>query len=98
MALEQKLSLKLSQRLVMTPSLQQAIKLLQMSTLELRDEISTELQENPALADALLQRHHSDAVLEPSARAALGTYHWPGNVRELKNVLTRAYVLYPSAP
>jgi len=33
-ALEQKLSLKLSQRLIMTPALQQAIKLLQMSTLE----------------------------------------------------------------
>ena len=34
MALEQKLNLKLSQRLVMTPSLQQAIKLLQLSRLE----------------------------------------------------------------
>ncbi|HHQ48407.1 MAG TPA: hypothetical protein ENK19_05930, partial [Acidobacteria bacterium] len=35
MAIEQKLRLKLSQRLVMTPSLQQAIKLLQLSRLEL---------------------------------------------------------------
>ena len=35
MALEQKLSLKLSQKLVMTPALQQAIKLLQMTRLEL---------------------------------------------------------------
>ncbi|MFQ5669873.1 MAG: RNA polymerase factor sigma-54 [Acidobacteriota bacterium] len=52
MALEQKLSLRLSQRLVMTPALQQAIKLLQMSTLELREEIATELQENPALEEA----------------------------------------------
>ncbi|MFQ5700449.1 MAG: RNA polymerase factor sigma-54 [Acidobacteriota bacterium] len=51
MALEQRLSLKLSQRLVMTPALQQAIKLLQMSTIELRAEIATELQENPALEE-----------------------------------------------
>ena len=51
MALEQRLSLKLSQRLIMTPALQQAIKLLQMSTLELCEEIATELQENPALEE-----------------------------------------------
>jgi RNA polymerase sigma-54 factor len=36
----------------MTPALQQAIKLLQMSTLELREEIATELQENPALEES----------------------------------------------
>ena len=47
MALEQKLSLKLSQRLVMTPSLQQAIKLLQMNRIELETEITQELEENP---------------------------------------------------
>ena len=52
MGLELKLSLRLSQRLVMTPALQQAIKLLQMSTLELREEIATELQENPALEES----------------------------------------------
>jgi len=43
MALEQKLTMKLSQRLVMTPSLQQAIKLLQMSKLELVEEVQQEL-------------------------------------------------------
>jgi RNA polymerase sigma-54 factor len=51
MALHQKLSLRLSQRLIMTPALQQAIKLLQMSTLELREEITTELEKNPALEE-----------------------------------------------
>jgi RNA polymerase sigma-54 factor len=55
LALEIKLSQRLSQRLVMTPALQQAIKLLQMSTLELREEITSELQENPALEDSLEQ-------------------------------------------
>ena len=39
MALEQKLNLRMSQRLIMTPSLQQAIKLLQMTKLELQEEV-----------------------------------------------------------
>ncbi len=51
MALEQKLSLKLSQKLVMTPSLQQAIKLLQMTRLELQGVLSQELVENPILEE-----------------------------------------------
>jgi len=52
MVLEQKLTLKMSQRLIMTPSLQQAIKLLQLSKLELQEEISQELTENPVLEEA----------------------------------------------
>src|SRR5436190_20264396 len=52
MALEQKLNLRMSQRLIMTPSLQQAIKLLQMSKLELVEEIQQELTENPVLEEA----------------------------------------------
>ena len=51
MALELKLSLKLSQRLVMTPSLQQAIKLLQMTRLELEGALNQELVENPVLEE-----------------------------------------------
>ncbi|HQR68748.1 MAG TPA: RNA polymerase factor sigma-54, partial [Thermoanaerobaculia bacterium] len=51
MALEQKLSLKLSQRLVMTPTLQQAIKLLQMTRLELQDVVNQELVSNPVLEE-----------------------------------------------
>jgi RNA polymerase sigma-54 factor len=49
MALEQKLRLKLAQRLVMTPSLQQAIKLLQLSRLELEEALAQEILENPIL-------------------------------------------------
>ena len=52
MALEQKLSLKLAQKLVMTPSLQQAIKLLQMTRLELEGVLTQELVENPLLEEA----------------------------------------------
>src|SRR5215471_2830047 len=51
MALEQKLNLRLSQRLEMTPALQQAIKLLQMSRLELQEVLTQEMVENPILED-----------------------------------------------
>src|SRR5258706_14107111 len=51
MALEQRLNLRMAQRLVMTPSLQQAIKLLQLSKLELAEEIAQELVENPVLEE-----------------------------------------------
>ena len=52
MALEQKLHLKLSQKLIMTPSLQQAIKLLQLSKLELQEVLNQELLENPLLEES----------------------------------------------
>lgn len=45
--------MKLSQQLVMTPQLQQAIKLLQLSRLELQDLVSQELEENPVLDETL---------------------------------------------
>ena len=43
------LSLKLSQHLTLTPQLQQSIRLLQLSTLELNQELERFLQENPLL-------------------------------------------------
>jgi RNA polymerase sigma-54 factor len=51
MALEIKQNLKLTQQLVMTPQLQQAIKLLQLSRLELLDLIREEIKENPVLEE-----------------------------------------------
>src|SRR3990167_5778558 len=51
MAIELKQSLKLSQQLVITPQLQQAIKLLQLSRIELSDMIQDELLENPMLEE-----------------------------------------------
>ena len=52
--MEPKLTLRLSQsqQLVMTPQLQQAIKLLQLSRLELIDMVREEMMENPILEDA----------------------------------------------
>ena len=49
MALSQRLDLRQTQSLVMTPQLQQAIKLLQLSNLELVDYVEQELEQNPLL-------------------------------------------------
>ncbi len=49
MALSHRLILKQTQSLVMTPQLQQAIELLQMSNMELADFVEEELRENPLL-------------------------------------------------
>jgi RNA polymerase sigma-54 factor len=60
MALSQRLDLRQTQALVMTPQLQQAIKLLQLSNMELSAFIETELEQNP-----LLER--DDAPLDGAA-------------------------------
>ena len=49
MQITQNLKLKQSQSLVMTPQLQQAIKLLQLNNLELTELVNKELEENPFL-------------------------------------------------
>ena len=49
MQISQNLKLKQSQSLVMTPQLQQAIKLLQLNNLELSNLVNKELEENPFL-------------------------------------------------
>ena len=49
MGLELKQHLKMAQQLVMTPQLQQAIKLLQLSRQELSEYIADELEANPLL-------------------------------------------------
>jgi len=61
MALEQKLHLKLSQKLIMTPSLQQAIKLLQLSKLELQEVLNQELLENPLLDETQEETKQEEA-------------------------------------
>ena len=47
--MKQSLQLRIGQSLTMTPQLQQAIKLLQLSSLELQTEIQQTLDENPLL-------------------------------------------------
>lgn len=52
MSLELKQELRMSQQLVMTPQLQQAIKLLQLSRMDLVDVVRQELMENPLLDES----------------------------------------------
>jgi RNA polymerase sigma-54 factor len=52
MALESRLELRLAQKLILTPQLQQAIKLLQLPHLELSEFLSQELIENPFLEES----------------------------------------------
>jgi RNA polymerase sigma-54 factor len=63
------LQLKLGQHLTLTPQLQQSIRLLQLSTLELNQELEQMLQDNP-----LLEREEEDdsslAAAEPPAHTA----------------------------
>jgi RNA polymerase sigma-54 factor len=66
--LELKQQLKMSQQLVMTPQLQQAIKLLQMSRMELVETVHQELLENPVLEDVREQAEAGTSVNPPSAR------------------------------
>ncbi|MGH7059807.1 MAG: RNA polymerase factor sigma-54 [Stellaceae bacterium] len=60
----QRLELRQAQTLVMTPQLQQAIKMLQLSNLELVDYIDAELQQNP-----LLERHERSVSAGEEAAA-----------------------------
>jgi RNA polymerase sigma-54 factor len=78
MAISQKLELRQGQALVMTPQLQQAIKLLQFSNLELATFVEQELERNPLLEhddtdDSAAEAPQRDAVIEenPSADTAL---------------------------
>ncbi len=61
MALTPRLDMRQSQSLVMTPQLQQAIKLLQLSNLELGEYIETELEKNPMLERDEGDRDQDDA-------------------------------------
>jgi RNA polymerase sigma-54 factor len=70
MALELKQSLRMSQQLVMTPQLQQAIKLLQLSRMELVDLIRTEMEQNPLLEEP---QEGSEAELNEAPAESIST-------------------------
>jgi RNA polymerase sigma-54 factor len=75
MAITQRLHTKLVQKLILTPSLQQAIKLLPMTTIELAEMLTQEVVENPMLeevpteeiqaTDAIAQTEREDPPAEP---------------------------------
>jgi RNA polymerase sigma-54 factor len=69
MALELRQQLKLAQKLVMTPQLRQAIKLLQLNRLELTGALQAELEQNPALEEDLSLGETID--LPPELRSSI---------------------------
>src|SRR5512145_2349671 len=66
MAMKMRPSLRINQRVVMTPLLQQAIQLLQLSTLELQEVVQKELLENPLLEEMPTE---TDTAEAPAAAA-----------------------------
>ncbi|MFN3534499.1 MAG: RNA polymerase factor sigma-54 [Desulfatiglandales bacterium] len=66
MGLELRQDLKLTQQLVMTPLLQQAIKLLQLSRLELIETVREELETNPVLEDESLEPQMEEGLEDRS--------------------------------
>jgi RNA polymerase sigma-54 factor len=67
--MKQGLSLRVSQHLALTPQLQQSIRLLQLSTLELSQEVEQMLDDNPFLESV------------PGRSAARGVWLAPGRTR-----------------
>lgn len=72
--MKQSLQLKLGQQLTMTPQLQQAIRLLQLSTLDLQQEIQEALDSNPMLevSEDDAESRGSDADTAPSTAESSG--------------------------
>jgi RNA polymerase sigma-54 factor len=88
------LSLRVSQHLALTPQLQQSIRLLQLSTLELSQEIGQMLDDNPflELSEERSEREdfgleHSDAPVAPGEREA-----------EMAPGVAQDYVSVPDTP
>lgn len=61
MSMKLRLDLKLSQKLIMTPQLQQAIKLLQLSRLELQQSLAQHLMDNPLLDEVPSEAEDNEA-------------------------------------
>jgi RNA polymerase sigma-54 factor len=70
MALELRQQLKLTQQLIMTPQLQMAIKLLQLSRLELLNTIRKELEENPTLEEEIHEVSSEESLDGQSDKAS----------------------------
>src|SRR3546814_17682120 len=87
MALSQRLDLRHSQSLVLTPQLQQAIKLLQLNNLELGEYVEGELSQNP-----LLDHDEGDgsAVLESVDRDNLLRHETDGGPEPVRDTAERA--------
>ena len=58
-----RLDLRLSQKLIMTPQLQQAIKLLQLSRLELQQSLQQHLMENPLRDEVVAETEENEEAV-----------------------------------
>ncbi|MDH5258561.1 MAG: RNA polymerase factor sigma-54, partial [Gammaproteobacteria bacterium] len=67
--MKQSLQLRLGQHLTMTPQLQQAIRLLQLSTVELQTEIQEALESNPMLEETSDDNRSSEEKRQEAAQA-----------------------------
>jgi len=107
--MKQSLQLKLSQQLTMTPQLQQAIKLLQLSTLDLQLEIQQALESNPLLemeedfddSETPIIKNNSegpmDSLEDTASETPSGTDSWDTAIPEELPVDTQWDDLLPSA-
>ncbi|OQX44177.1 MAG: RNA polymerase factor sigma-54, partial [Candidatus Sedimenticola endophacoides] len=80
--MKQTLQLRLGQHLTMTPQLQQAIRLLQLSTLDLKQEIQEALESNPLLEteeEGLAREEHNGAETKTGADKLNGSEGPAGN-------------------
>src|SRR6476661_6606159 len=82
MALGPRLDLRQSQSLVMTPQLQQAIRLLALSNLEIEGFIAEEVERNPLLETASDEGANEPAE-QPAEGAERGEREQPERVDEL---------------
>src|SRR5574341_1554999 len=78
------LQFRLSQHLTLTPQLQQSIRLLQLSTVELNQEIERMLMENPALEreeeQEVTLKGSTEAPAAPAEPAAAEASDWPSEI------------------
>jgi RNA polymerase sigma-54 factor len=83
MALSQRLEVRQSQALVMTPQLMQAIKLLQLSSLDLASYVENELERNPLLERASDEEEappvNGEAAAEGGEEGERGAADWVGD-------------------
>ena len=97
MALGPRLELRQSQQLVMTPQLQQAIKLLQLSNLELSEFVAEQLEENPFLerddtpADAPEERRGEKEAEQAATTGSEVDLNDAGAVTEARDSLDAEY-------
>jgi len=103
MAFELRQSMKLVQQLVMTPQLQQAIKLLQLSRMELVNVVNQELQENPLLEEGSLEVLDEGALGEERGRKEKdGPEEVKGGTEGLRDInwdeYMQNYEYYPRTP